>query len=124
MNAPVPRSARAARALVLAGHLGKTYRAGEVEVQAIKGIDFTIEARSFVAFVGPPGFYENGQVSDKSFELIGEIVDRLALGTAGPSPTRRAAALLRPAQGVVAECRSWRRFVRAAIHRRGYMAVR
>jgi len=33
----------------------KTYRAGEVDVLAVKGIDFTIEAKSFVAFVGPSG---------------------------------------------------------------------
>ena len=41
--------------LIRAEKLVKTYRAGEVEVQAIKGVDFTIEARSFVAFVGPRG---------------------------------------------------------------------
>ena len=42
-------------ALVSAAQLTKTYRAGEVDVLAVKGIDFTIEARSFVAFVGPSG---------------------------------------------------------------------
>jgi len=41
--------------LIRAEHLIKTYRAGEVEVPAIKGVDFTIEAKSFVAFVGPSG---------------------------------------------------------------------
>ena len=38
--------------LIRAEHLIKTYRSGEVEVSAIKVIDFTIGARSFVAFVG------------------------------------------------------------------------
>ncbi|AGU49105.1 putative ABC transporter ATP-binding protein [Variovorax paradoxus B4] len=56
MNAPVTRVQFASPApLIRAEHLVKTYRAGEVEVQAIKGVDFTIEARSFVAFVGPSG---------------------------------------------------------------------
>ena len=41
--------------LIRAEHLVKTYRTGEVEVPAIKGVDFTIEAKSFVAFVGPSG---------------------------------------------------------------------
>jgi len=42
-------------ALIRSEHLVKTYRTGEVDVPAIKGIDFTIDAKSFVAFVGPSG---------------------------------------------------------------------
>jgi putative ABC transport system ATP-binding protein len=41
--------------LVVAKGLTKTYRAGDVEVRAIKGADFVIEPASFVAFVGPSG---------------------------------------------------------------------
>jgi putative ABC transport system ATP-binding protein len=41
--------------LVRAEQLVKTYRAGEVEVRAVRGVDFTIEPASFVAFVGPSG---------------------------------------------------------------------
>jgi len=41
--------------LLTARGLTKTYRMGEVEVQAIKGADFTIDSASFVAFVGPSG---------------------------------------------------------------------
>jgi putative ABC transport system ATP-binding protein len=41
--------------LMRAEKLVKTYRSGEVEVQAVRGIDFAIEAKSFVAFVGPSG---------------------------------------------------------------------
>jgi len=41
--------------LVVAKGLAKTYRAGDVEVHAIKGADFAIEPASFVAFVGPSG---------------------------------------------------------------------
>lgn len=41
--------------LVIAEGLTKTYRAGDVEVPAIKGADFVIEPASFVAFVGPSG---------------------------------------------------------------------
>jgi len=41
--------------LVIARNLTKTYRAGEVDVPAIKGANFVIEPASFVAFVGPSG---------------------------------------------------------------------
>jgi putative ABC transport system ATP-binding protein len=41
--------------LIQAQKLTKTYRTGEVDVPAIKGIDLTIDAKSFVAFVGPSG---------------------------------------------------------------------
>jgi putative ABC transport system ATP-binding protein len=41
--------------LIRAEHLVKTYRTGEVDVAAVKGVDFTIDAKSFVAFVGPSG---------------------------------------------------------------------
>jgi putative ABC transport system ATP-binding protein len=41
--------------LVKAKHLEKTYCSGDVEVNAIRGINFTIEPASFVAFVGPSG---------------------------------------------------------------------
>ncbi|MEW6514220.1 MAG: ABC transporter ATP-binding protein [Pseudomonadota bacterium] len=41
--------------LVQATQLTKTYRAGDIDVPAIKGIDFAIEPASFVAFVGPSG---------------------------------------------------------------------
>jgi putative ABC transport system ATP-binding protein len=41
--------------LVQAEHLTKTYRVGDIEVPAIKGINFSLEPASFVAFVGPSG---------------------------------------------------------------------
>jgi len=41
--------------LVNAEQLVKTYRMGDVEVQALKDINFSIEPSSFVAFVGPSG---------------------------------------------------------------------
>ena len=41
--------------LVRAQKLEKTYRSGEVDVHAVRGVDFAIEAKSFVAFVGPSG---------------------------------------------------------------------
>ena len=34
--------------LIRAEHLIKTYHSGEVEVRAVKGVDFAIEARSFI----------------------------------------------------------------------------
>ena len=42
-------------ALVTATGLEKTYTIGEVKVQAIRGVNFTIDPAAFVAFVGPSG---------------------------------------------------------------------
>lgn len=41
--------------LVLAANLRKDYQIGDVVIPAIRGIDFSIEAASFVCFVGPSG---------------------------------------------------------------------
>ena len=41
--------------LVVADNVAKTYRVGDVDVPALRGIDFSIEPASFVAFVGPSG---------------------------------------------------------------------
>ena len=41
--------------LITASALTKTYRAGDVDVPAVRGVDFTIEPGAFVAFVGPSG---------------------------------------------------------------------
>jgi putative ABC transport system ATP-binding protein len=41
--------------IVEAAGLEKRYQAGAMAVHAIRGIDFTIEAGAFVAFVGPSG---------------------------------------------------------------------
>jgi putative ABC transport system ATP-binding protein len=41
--------------VIAAEHLTKTYRAGDVEVQAVRDATFTVEAGSFVSFVGPSG---------------------------------------------------------------------
>jgi len=41
--------------LISAKELVKTYRTGEIEVHAIRGVDFDIEPASFVSFVGPSG---------------------------------------------------------------------
>jgi putative ABC transport system ATP-binding protein len=41
--------------LVSAVELSKTYRAGDVDVPALRGVDFEIQPGAFVAFVGPSG---------------------------------------------------------------------
>jgi putative ABC transport system ATP-binding protein len=41
--------------IIRAQGLTKTYRSGDVLVQAIRGVDFTVEEKSFVVFVGPSG---------------------------------------------------------------------
>lgn len=35
--------------------LEKTYQAGNLAIKAIRGVDFSIEPASFVAFIGPSG---------------------------------------------------------------------
>ena len=41
--------------LIVAENVRKDYQAGEVSVQALRGISFEIEPASFVSFVGPSG---------------------------------------------------------------------
>lgn len=41
--------------VVVAERLIKTYVAGDIKVEAIRGVDFTIEPASFVSFIGPSG---------------------------------------------------------------------
>jgi len=41
--------------LVIADGLTKTYQTGEVEVKALRGLDFTIEKGTLVSFIGPSG---------------------------------------------------------------------
>lgn len=41
--------------IILAQDLGKTYRSGKLEVQALRKVDFAVEPGEFVAIVGPSG---------------------------------------------------------------------
>ena len=41
--------------MIIAENLSKTYRTGDVTVDALKGLHFSIEKGSFVSFVGPSG---------------------------------------------------------------------
>jgi putative ABC transport system ATP-binding protein len=41
--------------LIVARNVQKSYATGEVEVQALRGVSFDVEAGSFLAFVGPSG---------------------------------------------------------------------
>jgi putative ABC transport system ATP-binding protein len=50
-----PTKSEACVSLVSARQLVKTYRTGDIDVPALKGVDFAIEPSSFVAFVGPSG---------------------------------------------------------------------
>lgn len=41
--------------LISAKQITKTYRVGEVDIQALRGVSFEIEPASFVSFIGPSG---------------------------------------------------------------------
>jgi putative ABC transport system ATP-binding protein len=41
--------------LIVAENISKNYQAGEITVQALRGVSFAIEPASFVSFVGPSG---------------------------------------------------------------------
>ena len=41
--------------VIVAKQLVKTYVAGDIKVEAIRGVDFSIEPASFVSFIGPSG---------------------------------------------------------------------
>jgi putative ABC transport system ATP-binding protein len=41
--------------IISAQHLGKTYRSGKLEVQALRDVTFTVDPGEFVAIVGPSG---------------------------------------------------------------------
>lgn len=42
-------------ALISANQISKTYRVGEMEIQALRGVSFEIDPASFVSFIGPSG---------------------------------------------------------------------
>ena len=41
--------------LIAANNLSKIYRTGEIEIPALKSLNFKIEAGSFISFIGPSG---------------------------------------------------------------------
>ncbi len=41
--------------IITAQHLGKTYRSGKLQVQALRDVSFAVEPGEFVAIVGPSG---------------------------------------------------------------------
>ena len=69
--------------IVVAKQLKKTYVAGDITVEAIRGVDFTIEPASFVSFVGPSG-------SGKSTLLNRILQEEKAIVSDIPGTTRDA----------------------------------
>lgn len=73
--------------LVSAKNLTKTYLSGDIEVKAIRGVDFIIEPASFVSFVGPSGSGKSTLLnmigcldppSSGSLEVVGQDVTSLS----------------------------------------------
>lgn len=72
--------------IIAARQLVKDYVTGDITVQAIRGIDFTIDAGAFVSFVGPSGSGKSTLLNmigcldpptSGSLEVAGEDVTRL-----------------------------------------------
>jgi putative ABC transport system ATP-binding protein len=82
--------------VIVADHLGKTYRAGKVEIHALREISFTIAAGEFVSVVGPSGsgkstlFYNIGGLTrPTSGRLLIDGVDFAALSDAERTRLRK-----------------------------------
>ncbi len=82
--------------VIVADRLGKTYRAGKVEVHALRDVSFTIEPGEFVSIVGPSGsgkstlFYNIGGLTrPSSGRLLIDGVDFAALSDAQRTRLRK-----------------------------------
>ncbi len=82
--------------IIIAEKLSKTYRAGKLEVPALRGVSFTVEPGEFVSIVGPSGsgkstlFYVLGglaQASSGSLKIDG--VDFVQLSDAERTRLRK-----------------------------------
>ena len=82
--------------IIVAEQLGKTYRAGKLEVPALRGVSFTVEPGEFVSIVGPSGsgkstlFYVLGgltRATTGSLKIDG--VDFVRLGDAERTQLRK-----------------------------------
>jgi putative ABC transport system ATP-binding protein len=83
--------------IILAQHLGKTYRSGKLEVPALRDVSFSINPGEFVAIVGPSGsgkstlFYIlGGLTSATSGSVLIDGVDFATLSDTERTKMRRA----------------------------------
>jgi putative ABC transport system ATP-binding protein len=71
--------------IIRAEHLGKTYRSGKIEVQALRDVSFSVEPGEFISIVGPSGsgkstlFYLLGGLTRASTGRI--EIDRINFAT-------------------------------------------
>jgi putative ABC transport system ATP-binding protein len=82
--------------LIVADRLSKTYRAGKLEVHALRSVSFTVERGEFVSIVGPSGsgkstlFYTLGGLTrPTSGKLLIDGVDFAALNDAQRTRLRK-----------------------------------
>jgi putative ABC transport system ATP-binding protein len=82
--------------LIVADRLSKTYRAGKLEVHALRSVSFTVERGEFVSIVGPSGsgkstlFYTLGGLTrPTSGKLLIDGVDFAALNDAKRTRLRK-----------------------------------
>jgi len=82
--------------VIVADHLGKTYRAGKVEVAALRDVSFVVQPGEFVSIVGPSGsgkstlFYNIGGLTrPSSGRLLIDGVDCAGLNDAQRTRLRK-----------------------------------
>lgn len=82
--------------VIVADHLGKTYRAGKVEVAALRDVSFAVQSGEFVSVVGPSGsgkstlFYNIGGLTQPSTgRLLIDGVDCAQLNDAQRTKLRK-----------------------------------
>ena len=73
--------------IIKMGNISKMYKSGQIQVEALKNVSFTIKEKEFVSIMGPSGSGKStllnvigclDHASSGSYELSGNVVDKLS----------------------------------------------
>ncbi|WP_313164226.1 ABC transporter ATP-binding protein [Sedimentibacter sp.] len=73
--------------IIKMGNISKMYKSGQIQVEALKNVSFTIKEKEFVSIMGPSGSGKStllnvigclDHASNGSYELSGNVVDKLS----------------------------------------------
>ena len=73
--------------IIKMGNISKEYKSGQIQVEALKNVSFTIKEKEFVSIMGPSGSGKStllnvigclDHASSGSYELSGNVVDKLS----------------------------------------------